>query len=284
MAKLLKQSHLSNKIEEVRMEMTKQISGEITQDLGEHAVGTEIQAQRILSDDSSHFILIKGLSNKRKLEELDRIKEEAEREEDLEKESPENGERIMEDDRVMIDLEESDSEICDSNQENKPSEDKRKNMESQISLITDDKPLEESISCSSKSDKPSCDSYQEKEDVIFEGSSHFNRDQEINGDHVKHDNNKDIEIIGTSSDVSTCKNDKSKDHDKIKTIKSSSREANLGDDNSKAYEIHEKTEKGSVSPLPKNVERKSSNHIESSDSEGMYCTSCTQVVHKIIYK
>lgn len=116
MAKLLKQNDLSNKLEEVRMKMTKQISGEITQDLGEHAVGTEIQAQRILSDDSSHFILIKGLSNKRKLEELDKIKEEAEREEESEMEDLKNGERMVEDDKVMIDLGESDSEseTCDS--------------------------------------------------------------------------------------------------------------------------------------------------------------------------
>lgn len=267
MAKLLKQNHLSNKIEEVRMEMTKQISGEITQDLGEHAVGTEIQAQKILSDDSSHFILIKGLSNKRKMEELDRIKEEAEREEELEKESPIKGERIVEDDKVMIDLGESDSEICDSNQENNHSEDKGKNMESQISRFTDDEPIEQSISCSSKSDKPFVDSYHEKEDVIFEGSNHFNRDQERNGEHVKYDG--EIEINATSSDVSKRKNGNSKDNDKTETIQSASREANLGDDNtcSKAYEIQEKTEKGSVNPLPQNVERKSSNHIESSDSE-----------------
>lgn len=280
MAKLLKQNDLSNKLEEVRMKMTKQISGEITQDLGEHAVGTEIQAQRILSDDSSHFILIKGLSNKRKLEELDKIKEEAEREEESEKEDLKNGERIVEDDKVMIDLGESDSEseTCDSYKKNENSKDMSNNVESQISRFTVDEPMEKSISCSSKSHKPFGDSYQEKEDIVSEGSSNFNRGQESTGEHVKHD--KDIEIIGTSSDVSKCKNENSKDNE---TIKSSPREANLSDDNSKAYEIHEKNDKDTVNPLAQSVDRKSLNHdrIESSDSEGVYCTNCTQVVHKL---
>lgn len=286
MAKLLKQNDLSNKLEEVRMKMTKQISGEITQDLGEHAVGTEIQAQRILSDDSSHFILIKGLSNKRKLEELDKIKEEAEREEESEMEDLKNGERMVEDDKVMIDLGESDSEseTCDSYKKNEHSKDMSNNVESQISRFTVDEPVEKSISCSSKSHKPFGDSYQEKEDVVSEGSGNFNRGQESTGEHVKHD--KDIEIIGTSSDVSKCKNENSIENDKTKTIKSLPREANLSDDNSKAYEIHEKNDKGSVNPLAQNVDRKSSNHdrSESSDSEGVYCTNCTQVVHKISFK
>lgn len=278
MAKLLKQNDLSNKLEEVRMKMTKQISGEITQDLGEHAVGTEIQAQRILSDDSSHFILIKGLSNKRKLEELDKIKEEAEREEESEMEDLKNGERMVEDDKVMIDLGESDSEseTCDSYKKNEHSKDMSNNVESQISRFTVDEPMEKSICCSSKSDKTFGDSYQVKEDVVSEGSSNFNRGQESTGEHVKHD--KDIEIIGTSSNVSKCKNENSKDND---TIKSSPREASLSDDNSKAYEIQEKTEKSSVNSLSRNVDRKSSNRSESSDSEGVYCATCTQIVHKI---
>jgi hypothetical protein len=91
MTKILKQNHLSSKLEEVRKEMNSQVAGTITKDLGEHTMGTEVQAQRILSDDSLHFILIKGLSNKRKLEEVNRIQEETEMMEEYKEESQGQG-------------------------------------------------------------------------------------------------------------------------------------------------------------------------------------------------
>ncbi|XP_061180029.1 DNA excision repair protein ERCC-5 homolog [Saccostrea echinata] len=114
MKKILKQSHLSNKIEEVRKEMNSQVSGAITEDLGEHTLGTEIQTRRILSDDNSHFILIKGLTNKRKMEEINRIQEETEMAEEMEEESISGVEGKEErPENYKDDLVESDTEICD---------------------------------------------------------------------------------------------------------------------------------------------------------------------------
>lgn len=159
------------------MKMIKQILGEIIQDFGEYVVGIEIQVQRILLDDFFYFIFIKGLSNKRKLEELDKIKEEVEREEEFEKEDFKNGERIVEDDKVMIDFGESDFEleICYSYKKNKYFKDMSNNVEFQILRFIVDEFMEKFISCFFKLYKLFGDLYQEKENVVFEGSSNFNR-------------------------------------------------------------------------------------------------------------
>lgn len=159
------------------MKMIKQILGEIIQDFGEYVVGIEIQVQRILLDDFLYFIFIKGLSNKRKLEELDKIKEEVEREEEFEMEDFKNGERMVEDDKVMIDFGESDFEleICDSYKKNEYFKDMSNNVEFQILRFIVDEFMEKFICCFFKFDKIFGDLYQVKEDVVFEGSSNFNR-------------------------------------------------------------------------------------------------------------
>ncbi|XP_056005914.1 DNA excision repair protein ERCC-5-like isoform X3 [Ostrea edulis] len=123
MTKILKQSHLSNKLEEVRKEMNNQVTGTITKDLGDHTIGTEIQSRRILSDDSLHFILIKGLSNKRKLEEVNRIQEETEMMEEYKEASQGQGGNEGRKTEEKDELVESDTEVDESVRDSKRSED-----------------------------------------------------------------------------------------------------------------------------------------------------------------
>lgn len=88
-----------------------------------------------------------------------------------------NGERIVEDDKVMIDFGESDFEleICDSYKKNEYFKDMSNNVEFQILRFIVDEFMEKFIGCFFKLYKLFGDLYQEKEDVIFEGSSNFNR-------------------------------------------------------------------------------------------------------------
>lgn len=88
-----------------------------------------------------------------------------------------NGEKIVEDDKVMIDFGESDFEleICDSYKKNEYFEDMSNNVEFQILRFIVDEFVEKFISCFFKFGKLFGDLYQVKEDVVFEGSSNFNR-------------------------------------------------------------------------------------------------------------
>lgn len=256
MAKILKQSHLSNKIDKVRKEMTDQVSGEITQDLGEHTLGTEIQAQRILSDDSSHFILIKGLSNKRKMEEMNRIKEEAENEED-QKEDIQIVTRVKAsgENKVMdVNLVESDSEKSDEVIQTKHGENETVRNESESPIVVDESIYDDSDTLALKTTQPVKhlrDSYHENDDVIQEGSSSCKISQEDK----------------TNSEIKELS----------KSDQSFSREVNLVDEASNKSELSESKgneEKGLRNPLA--VNGRSSQQSESSDSEGGYSTEHLQ--------
>lgn len=60
---LLKKSHLSRCIENVQKELNQQHSGQIqTQYDNEGGFVKEMESRRIISEDSSHYILIKGMS------------------------------------------------------------------------------------------------------------------------------------------------------------------------------------------------------------------------------
>ena len=251
MAKILKQSHLSNKIDKVRKEMTDQVSGEITQDLGEHTIGTEIQAQRILSDDSSHFFLIKGLSNKRKMEELNRIKEEAENEEDQRvagvKASGEN--KVMD-----VNLVESDSEKSDEVIQINHGENETVRNESESPIVVDEPMYDDSNTLARKTTQPVkqvCDSYHGSDDVIQECSS--------------------------SCQISQEDKTNSENKELSKSDQSFSREVNLVDEDSNKSELSESKgneEKGFRNPLA--VNGRSLQQSESSDSEGGYSTEHLQ--------
>lgn len=77
----------------------------------------------------------------------------------------------------MIDFGESDFEleICDSYKKNENFKDMSNNVEFQILRFIVDEFMEKFISCFSKFYKLFGDLYQEKEDIVFEGSSNFNR-------------------------------------------------------------------------------------------------------------
>lgn len=256
MAKILKQSHLSNKIDKVRKEMTDQVSGEITQDLGEHTIGTEIQAQRILSDDSSHFILIKGLSNKRKMEELNRIKEEAENEED-QKEDIQIVARVKAsgENKVMdVNLVESDSEKSDEVIQTKHGENETVRNESESPIVVDEAIYDDSDTLALKTTQPIkhlCDSYHGSDDVIQEGSS--------------------------SCKISQEDNTNSENKELSKSDQSFAREVNLVDEASNKSELSKSKgneENGLRNPLA--VNGRASQRSESSDSEGGFSTEHLQ--------
>jgi len=60
---LLKKSHLRQCIENVEKELNQQHSGQIrTQYENEGGFVKEMESRRIISEDSSHYILIKGMS------------------------------------------------------------------------------------------------------------------------------------------------------------------------------------------------------------------------------
>ncbi len=62
MQKLMKQSKISRHIEKVQKKMNSQASGEVVLSLtGEDQDGLDIISRRLMSEDSGHFVLIKGL-------------------------------------------------------------------------------------------------------------------------------------------------------------------------------------------------------------------------------
>ncbi|CAL1527851.1 unnamed protein product, partial [Lymnaea stagnalis] len=70
--KLMKQSKLTNRIEEVRKEMSSKTAGDITYSLGDDYYGDEVEARRIVSEDAAHYVLIKGLTKRKQEEEAEK--------------------------------------------------------------------------------------------------------------------------------------------------------------------------------------------------------------------
>lgn len=75
MKKLMNQSKLSQKIEDIRKELNSQGTGEVASGLLGHGKqdGHRIEAQRVVSEDTSHSILITGLSKKKQEEVADAL-------------------------------------------------------------------------------------------------------------------------------------------------------------------------------------------------------------------
>ncbi|XP_064615043.1 DNA excision repair protein ERCC-5-like isoform X2 [Liolophura sinensis] len=112
MKKLLHQNKLSSRIEDIRKDMNERQTGEITQGLGEDYYGScDVESRRVVSDDTSHYILIKGLAKKRKQHAM-AVKKEEERLNDLRKYFEE-----MEDEKDTI-LPSSSSQACGSGKKN----------------------------------------------------------------------------------------------------------------------------------------------------------------------
>ena len=62
LAKIMKQSKLSKKIVNVQNEMNKRNTVEIAASVSSNAENTVVESRRVVSDDTSHYILIKGLA------------------------------------------------------------------------------------------------------------------------------------------------------------------------------------------------------------------------------
>ena len=92
MAKLMKQNKLSSQLEQVKKEMNDNRSGELTNFLGDDFYSDAIETRKIMSDDSAHSILIKGLGSKEQKEEMERIRLELEEKKKKEKLPDENKE------------------------------------------------------------------------------------------------------------------------------------------------------------------------------------------------
>jgi hypothetical protein len=92
MSKLMKQNKLSSQLEQVKKEMNDNRSGELTSFLGDDFYSDAIETRKIMSDDSSHSILIKGLGSKEQKEEMERIRLELEQKKMKEKLQDENEE------------------------------------------------------------------------------------------------------------------------------------------------------------------------------------------------
>ncbi|XP_071085073.1 DNA excision repair protein ERCC-5-like [Haliotis cracherodii] len=75
MNKLVNQSRLTNHIESVRREMNAQNTADFSQAVGSEYLAGEFESRRVVSEDASHYILIKGLSKQRQVEQAVRCED-----------------------------------------------------------------------------------------------------------------------------------------------------------------------------------------------------------------
>ncbi|XP_067669415.1 DNA excision repair protein ERCC-5-like [Haliotis asinina] len=75
MKKLVNQSRLTNHIESVRKEMNAQSSADFSQAIGSEYIAGEFESRRVVSEDASHYILIKGLSKQLQVEQASRCED-----------------------------------------------------------------------------------------------------------------------------------------------------------------------------------------------------------------
>lgn len=76
MEKILKQNKLGAKIDEVRKEMNAPSKIDLSHTFGDDYYSEcVVQSQRVISEDTAHFVLIKGVSKQRRDEELAKAKE-----------------------------------------------------------------------------------------------------------------------------------------------------------------------------------------------------------------
>ncbi|KAK7090216.1 hypothetical protein V1264_010044 [Littorina saxatilis] len=119
--KLIKQSRLTGKIESLRKEMNQQVSGDITYALGDDYYGEVVEAQRVVSEDAAHYILIKGLTRKQQDAEAERykarklLKEERESERNLDKKKMvlETVEEEIPDEELVANVDEWEKSVVD---------------------------------------------------------------------------------------------------------------------------------------------------------------------------
>lgn len=84
MAKLMKQNELSSYLADVKKEMNNKRSVDVSTFLGDDFYSDAIETRRIMSDDTAHSVLIKGLGAMEQKEELERVKLKLEKEKNIE--------------------------------------------------------------------------------------------------------------------------------------------------------------------------------------------------------
>ena len=67
LTRLMRQSRLTQRLKDVRDEINNQASGDIANSLLGAATAEVIESRRVVSEDSSHYILIKGLNKESKV-------------------------------------------------------------------------------------------------------------------------------------------------------------------------------------------------------------------------
>ena len=58
--KLMKQCKLTTRITEIKKDMSSKTSSDLPSSLGDGYHGDQVEARRIVSEDASHYVLIKG--------------------------------------------------------------------------------------------------------------------------------------------------------------------------------------------------------------------------------
>ncbi|CAC5405682.1 ERCC5 [Mytilus coruscus] len=151
MAKLMKQNKLSSRLADVTKEMNDNRSGDLTRFLGDDFYSDAIETRKIMSDDTAHSILIKGLGSKEQKEEMERIRLELEEKKKEENSDEKVGDKLEENkqnisDRIdeIIEIEESQhdfNEICNNYKANEVIIDNKtvvnKDSSSKINCATD---------------------------------------------------------------------------------------------------------------------------------------------------
>ncbi|XP_063427344.1 DNA excision repair protein ERCC-5-like [Mytilus trossulus] len=118
MAKLMKQNKLSSRLADVTKEMNDNRSGDLTRFLGDDFYSDAIETRKIMSDDTAHSILIKGLGSKEQKEEMERIRLELEEKKKEENSDEKVGDQLEENKQnisyktdEIIEIEESQNDL-----------------------------------------------------------------------------------------------------------------------------------------------------------------------------
>lgn len=207
MAKLMKQNKLSSQLEQVKKEMNDNRSGELTSFLGDDFYSDAIETRKIMSDDSAHSILIKGLGSKEQKEEMERIRlelEEKKKKEKLEDEIKEVNDAQTEDEKektIANKIKQLEFvEVDDTEMLNNDKTDVNITVESEKNLMT------------SNEDNSSKCVQSERQDILLELQQRMNvlKDENVSDDiKLVHENdlNKKMNVEINKSTVTVDSND-----------------------------------------------------------------------------
>lgn len=203
----MKQNKLSSQLEQVKKEMNDNRSGELTSFLGDDFYSDAIETRKIMSDDSAHSILIKGLGSKEQKEEMERIRlelEEKKKKEKLEDEIKEVNDAQTEDEKektIANKIKQLEFvEVDDTEMLNNDKTDVNITVESEKNLMT------------SNEDNSSKCVQSERQDILLELQQRMNvlKDENVSDDiKLVHENdlNKKMNVEINKSTVTVDSND-----------------------------------------------------------------------------